>query len=408
MSAEKMIKKEAKAMLSKNWPSAVMALLVLIFIPMISGIAVLTAYDFLGESDVSSILHNEPVRAVMFVLLHILAVVSLVLLSPLYNGFVRFYSKAACGGDAEMSDVFHFFESKQLYKSAVIYMAGVLVRCLGILLVCEAPAIAVAAISADDIYDNGGLQFIVISLAVIGFICNFLWLHRFALQMMLFSHYDYDGVSAAKEGMLAAKGNIGKLIKLSFSFILWMLSTFFIVPLLYVCPYMTCSYFVSAKYIIANYLERKNAEPVMPSQPEQFVQPEAPVQTEQYVQPEAPVQPEQYVQPEAPVQPEQYVQPEAPVQPEQYVQPETPVQTEQYVQPEAPVQTEQYVQPEAPVQTEQYVQPETPVQTEQYVQPETPVQTEQYVQPETPVQTEQYIQPEQTAAGEVSENRSFF
>ena len=196
MNAEKMIKTEARAMLSKRWPAAVMALFMLIFVPMIAAIAVITAYDILGDADVRTILETDIVKALLFSLLHVAAVVALVMLAPVYNGFVRFYSKTACGEDAQMSDVFYFFETKQRYKNAVVYMAGVLVRCLGILIVCEALALATVIFSSGRITTDARLRFIAIAFAAIGGVCAFLWMHRFALQMMLFSYFSMRGLSA--------------------------------------------------------------------------------------------------------------------------------------------------------------------------------------------------------------------
>lgn len=251
MSAEKMVKNEARAKLSGKWAAAEAAFMTLLLVPIIVTLAVVTAYGILGETEVREIMTGAPLKAVFFVILHVAAVAALVLLSPLYNGFVRFFAKTACGEDADMSDVFWFFESKQRYKSAVVYMAGVLVRCLGMIIACEAPAIVVFVLSQGD----DSMMFIAITLAILGAVGAFVWLHRFALQMMLFSYYDYDGASAAMHGMRAAKGNIGKLLMLTVTFAPWLLSTYFVVPLLYVGPYMTCAYFVSAKYILSGYLE---------------------------------------------------------------------------------------------------------------------------------------------------------
>ena len=38
-----------------------------------------------------------------------------------------------------------------------------------------------------------------ISLAIVGAVAAFLWFHRFAIQVMLFSYKDYDAASAAKD-----------------------------------------------------------------------------------------------------------------------------------------------------------------------------------------------------------------
>ena len=260
MSAEKMIKTEAKKMLVGKWPAALVAVFVLMFLPMISGLIVIAAYGVLGESELVSVFSEEPIKAVLFAVLNLAAVAALVLLSPVYNGFARLYSSAASGKDADISDVFYFFENNRRYKNAVVFMSGLLVKTLGILLVCEAAAIVAAVMSGD----SETIKKVAVALAIVGLVPAFLWLHRFAFSMMLFSYYDYDPVSAAKTGAEIARGGTGRLMMLSVKYAPWMLSTFFVVPFLYVFPYMTCAYFVSAKYLIGDYLQKKVSEKLTP------------------------------------------------------------------------------------------------------------------------------------------------
>lgn len=259
MNAEKMIKTEAKHALSGKWPEAVMAVFILLFMPIIAALILMAAYSVLGEGDVSEIFRNEPVKTAVFAALHVAAIVAFLLLSPLFTGFARFYSRAAAGEDAELSDVFYFFENGSKYKRAVAFMSGLLVKCVGILIVCEMAAVTVAAV-ADE---NEIITMVAISLAIVGVVAAFLWLHRFAFQVMLFSYKDYDAASAAKTGAKIASGNTGKLIKLTVSFVPWLLLMFFVVPFLYVYPYMTCAYFVSVKYIAADYFRKQETREQM-------------------------------------------------------------------------------------------------------------------------------------------------
>ncbi len=259
MNAEKMIKTEAKQVLSGKWTAAVMAVFILLFMPIIAAMILMAAYSVLGESEISDVLQNEPVKMAVFAALHVAAIVAFLLLSPIFTGFARFYSRAAAREDADLIDVFYFFENGSKYKRAIAFMSGLLVKCVGILVVCEAAAVTVAAVA----HDNDVTIMAAISLAIVGAVAAFLWFHRFAFQVMLFSYKDYDAASAAKTGAQIASGNTGKLIKLTVSFVPWLLLMFFVVPFLYVYPYMTCSYFVSVKYIVSDYFEKQKAREQM-------------------------------------------------------------------------------------------------------------------------------------------------
>ncbi len=251
MNAEKMIKSEAKRALSGNWPAALTSYFIMILVPIITALVAVAAFAVLGEEKTNEIISNEPVRAILFVVLNIAAVAVLVLLSPLYPGFVRAYSSAAEGKEISVADVFFFFDDRRQYKNAVSFMSGLLVKCLGIIVVCNAPALAIAAYSGDD----DTLLTISGVLAAIGIIASLLWMHRFRFSVMLFSYYGYDGVSAAQTGARIAKTGTVKLLRLTLTFVPWLLTAFFGIPMLYVFPYMSCAGFVSAKYLISGYRE---------------------------------------------------------------------------------------------------------------------------------------------------------
>lgn len=254
MNAEKMIKNEAKNALTGKWVIAITSLFILLFVPIIVMLIITSAYSVLGESSVEELFSQSAVKLVLFVFLHAAGVAALLLLSPIFPGFVRVYSSAACGKETSMSEVFHFFESKQLYRSAIAFMSGLLVKSAGIIIACEAAALVAAFVGSD----TDDLDFVIIGFAILGVIGAFLWFHRFAFQTMLFSYYDYDSATAAKIGSQIAAKNTGKLIKLTATFIPWLLLTYLVVPFLYVFPYMTCAYFVSIKYITADYLKNTN------------------------------------------------------------------------------------------------------------------------------------------------------
>ena len=257
MNAEKMIKEQAKYQLSGKWAIALAGAFAFVFVPSIVGLLIASAYTVIGETPVTQLFSEKPVIAVLFVLIHLAAVAVLLLLSPTITGTVRLYSMIANGDDTEASDVFYFFESKKRYREAVAFMSLLLLKVLGVIVACEAAAVAVFITAGD----KSNLVFIACFLAVAGGIGAYLWLHRFTFQLMLFSYYEYEGAAAIKTGGEIASGNTGKLIKLTFTFALWLLFSVLLFPLIYVFPYITCARFTSAKYLVGAYLDSQNTEP---------------------------------------------------------------------------------------------------------------------------------------------------
>ncbi|MBQ1545919.1 MAG: hypothetical protein IIZ59_00100 [Clostridia bacterium] len=265
MSAEKMIKSEAKRALSGNWPAAVTALFVSAMVPVLSILMIAASYSVIGDEEVGELLGTNSVETYVFVGLNVAAVAALLLLLPIWCGMTRFLGKLAAGEEADVVDVFYFLENSGRYKKAAAFMAGLAMKCVGTLIVCTLPALLFLMIdSNDDI-----IVMLAIILAAVGAIIALLWMHRFAFSTVLFSYKDYDPASAKKTGKTIAKGNTKKLIKITFKSIPWYLSLFLVVPFIYVIPYLGLSYTVSMKYIINDYFDRLNNTQTMPANAQQ-------------------------------------------------------------------------------------------------------------------------------------------
>lgn len=254
MNAEKMIKTEAKKMLSGKWPAAVTAVLTLLLVPLIVVVVVEAAYAVLpnGKSVIEE-LNTSIVMLSVFVVFHIAAITAGVMLSPMYTGFVRFFSMIADGGKADVAELFYFFETRTKYRQALKIMAMVLVESTAFCAICFSPAIGFTVMSLRT--DTKYTYFIIAS-CVVGAIVAFLIIHRFAFAVTLFAYHGYSPEQAFSYGSKIAQKGTKKLIKLSGSFIGMILLTFLVVPIIYVFPYMTCSYFVSVKYLIKTYKEK--------------------------------------------------------------------------------------------------------------------------------------------------------
>lgn len=252
MNAEKFVKKEAKSALSGNWGVAVFSVLVLLFIPIVAFVIAEMSFVSLGDAEtITEGIKASPINAALFFFFNIAAIVAFVLLSPLYNGFVRIFTSIADKKKTDPFDLFYFFESKKKYIDTLSFMVGVILKGLAILCLCEIIPVGVFIISDGE----DAMVIFGILLAFVGAIVAFCIIHRFNFRVVLYSYYDYSGEDAARFGSQIAKRNTSNLVKLSGSFIPNLLLTFFVVPIIYIYPYMTCSYMLSTKYLIDSYKE---------------------------------------------------------------------------------------------------------------------------------------------------------
>lgn len=266
MKAEKFIKNEAKYILRNgNWVKSVTAIILLCLVPLMGVFVAEVSYALASpDGDFSTeALAASPLLIIFFVLFQLIAVVAIVLLSPLVNGCVRLFGSMANREKAEFSDIFYFFETKVRYVSAVKFMLGILVRGIAFVIASLIPAAFVYGISnrvyedkfavSDDLGFVYVLNAIAVVLLVVGVVTIICILLRYLFAIALFSYHDCDEKQSMRVGSQVAKKHTKALIRLTVSFIPWILLLFFVVPFLYVFPYMACSYAVSIKYLFNSY-----------------------------------------------------------------------------------------------------------------------------------------------------------
>ncbi len=253
MNAEKFVKKEAKSVLSDNWGIAIFSVLVLLIVPIVSLVIVELSFVFLGDAEtVEEGLTNSPVDGALFLFFNVAAIIAFVLLSPLYNGFVRVFSSIADKKTPDPFDLFYFLETKERYKETIGFMTVIILKVLAIICACEAIPVALLIMAEDD---NDAMLISGAILAFVGAVAAFLIMHRFNFKIVLYSYLDCSSSVANIVGGRIAKKNTLSLIKLAVTFVPGLLITFFVVPFIYYYPYITCSYMVSTKYLIDNYKE---------------------------------------------------------------------------------------------------------------------------------------------------------
>lgn len=265
MSAEKIIKNEAKSVLSKgNWIKAITAVMITFFVPMVSVLIMEISYNLTGAEEEFSIdvLTSSTLFIVFFALFQLIGVAVFVLLSPLFNGAVRLFGAMADGKNAEFSDVFYFFDTRGKYIESVKFMISLLVRLVCVTIGFSLPAIVVYSVSQYTYHKDfavvdskdkvTALVVVSIVLLIVDVISVIIFNHRYIFAMILYSCHDLSIKDSFAVGSQIAKRQMGSLIKLTLSFVPWYLLLFFVVPFVYVYPYAIMSYTISAKYLFAS------------------------------------------------------------------------------------------------------------------------------------------------------------
>ena len=164
--------------------------------------------------------------------------------APMINGFMRMAGDVAVKGKCEIGTLFYYYKSPlRFFKSVVIDM--------GLLLIFSAltfPADAVAKLLAD----YGELVGIAVAVAgVIWKILVFLFFIHYPLA--IFALDDSRGIIRY---LFCCTGfsfrHSGALIGLLFSMLGWIALCFFVVPALYVIPYLEVALMNSARWLLSS------------------------------------------------------------------------------------------------------------------------------------------------------------
>ncbi len=256
MNAEKFVKQEAKKKLNGSWVRAVAGLLTALLVPLIAVLIMEIAFSFLNVSDGTGFTDYM----VFFLLFMAIAVAEIILFLPIVNGLIRMYCSLADKGTADVNDIFYFFETKRRYFAALRLSLTVFFRCVVAAIVCMVPASVCAAVSeyiyqksfarSDDLTLVRTLDVCTVILIILGIAALVVFALRYLFSLSLFSYYGYSPEQSLNAGAAAAKRGNKSLVRLTASFIPWILLLFFVVPFLYVLPYMLCAYAVSVKYLL--------------------------------------------------------------------------------------------------------------------------------------------------------------
>lgn len=248
MSAEAIIKSQARDTLKNNYPKAVTALLVVL----------LPYYIIDGSTTVISCIFSyfiaeTTLRAILiYTLGYTFEILAFFFFSPIVNGYIRAYYNASYTGVMDMTDLYYYFDGDR-YKKALSMNLNALLRLLLPAALLYIPLIIFEILSAqigEPFYGSVPYIDIFFILSVISTMTLFIYSLRYFTAYTVSCDIDSLTVKQAFEySMHIMKGRTGSMRKLVLSFTPWLLLCIFVLPALYVIPYLTQSICISAKWM---------------------------------------------------------------------------------------------------------------------------------------------------------------
>ncbi|MBQ7505599.1 MAG: DUF975 family protein [Ruminococcus sp.] len=258
MSTEKIIRSQAKKSLNGNWTAAVSGLFVLlaevllvaVFYSMLTGLTGI--YE--GEKLKSG---SEPIVIIILVLTIIFAFA----LSPFENGFYRLCYNIAGDRSDGLRDVFYFFSGTKQYFKALQFNIFITLKKLLYTLIGFAPYIIFEIIKSLALGTNPGASLTqafgimeAVALAVCAVAAIIINIRIIIPKFVFVDNFEANVFDIARA---ISKKHLKEYYKLIATFIIWILSCMFVLPGLYVIPYMTTSLGTTSKWLINMYKEGK-------------------------------------------------------------------------------------------------------------------------------------------------------
>ena len=247
MSPQKTIRSQARALLKNKYAPAVCGFVILL-IPLycIDGgvTAVACALSSAG-------IEKGSLELMITLTAYPLMIIAGALLSPFINGYIRMYYRNAMNAQMDLNDLFYYFNSKR-YARALTLDLSLAIRMLLPALLFYLPVIIYSAICNS--LDNGFINSVLYKdfyfiLSVMSTVLTVLYSLKYFTVFTLFIEYEeIDSKQLFALSKSVMRGFSGAAAKLIFSYTPWMLLCMFILPALYVVPYMTQGLCLGARW----------------------------------------------------------------------------------------------------------------------------------------------------------------
>lgn len=249
MSTEKVIKKQSLNLLSKgNWGNTVVGFLIacipFILIVLSLGFisAILNIFNFDENSKTYILVDNLMFYASIFVFFEI---------SPIIAGYMRMCYNISKGNDYSLRDLFYYFSNNRHNKCVRLFIA-VMIRLILCMIICLIPTACFTVLAYT--INLGSLLVVARILAFAGLVVTAIYGLKFTISFAIyFEDEELECREIIKLTNLFVGDKINTLRKIIFSFLPHILLCFFVVPLIYVVPYVTMALMTNGKWVVNIY-----------------------------------------------------------------------------------------------------------------------------------------------------------
>ena len=255
MSAEAIIKQQARSILKNNYPRAIIALLI-VLLPYYIIDGTTTAISFTVMNFVSD---ESLAQVLVYSIGYPVEIIMGILYSPVINGYIRAYYRAAYSNTIDLNDVFFCFGRGQYGKTLRLNL-NIILRMFFPILLFYSPLIVYEILSvnvfSDEFYGTNLYHNFYFLLSVLSTTVTVLYsLRYYTVFTVSADNPQFTPKQVFAYNKYIMNNRTGSAAKLVFSFIPWMLLCLLVLPLLYVVPYMTQSLCVSRKWMTKASLE---------------------------------------------------------------------------------------------------------------------------------------------------------
>ena len=249
------LKKTARATLKSKWPEAVVLSMMLVALLSLN---ILMQYVLMGIFRVdevwsplspTTIPHYSAIAGICITLFSV--VYDVLICLPFAIGVIRWFWLVIRGESSTLSGAFYYFSSGKLFFKTVFLSVFLFVRAILGVIVCFAPYVLLSALTNPKVYNLFGYTmpvfvsglFPIVTFASV--VCSFLllcWVTRYTLFFVpLFTEPQLSANAVISKAVKLSKGKLLRLVGFLLSFIGWILLSIFILPLIFVVPYMIAS-----------------------------------------------------------------------------------------------------------------------------------------------------------------------
>ncbi len=243
----KIVKTTALTALNGNMLSAIFAGLVFLFSCLIC------------ERSVSILLYVSAFPAYLVVL----ALLSVFFLAPVFLGLVRFVWRLLFGAIDSPLAVFYYISNPKNYLKALKFIGLLFLKAVPMGLVFFTPIYVLRLLTNDSFYElfdisiplwAANLDSVSLIVKTFAIVALIFYMLKFYIAPILFvADEDMDVQETLHMSTVISRKSALDFIYLFSSFAIWIILSFFIIPLVFTLPYMVAAYAVHVRFSVAEY-----------------------------------------------------------------------------------------------------------------------------------------------------------